>query len=101
MVGAEGKGKRAQFRTRTVIEFDHTSKILRNQKEVDEYLTKYGVPLSSNVKVEWCPAETDYIVAPVSGVYLHAQILALRLKFALTSFVRDLLRYFKVALHNW
>ena len=78
--------------------FDPTPKILCSQKEVDEYLARYGIRLPSNVKVEWRPAETDYKVAPKpGGVYLHPQILALGLKFSLTSFVRDLLRHFKVA----
>ena len=80
------------------MDFDHTLKILRSQKEVNEYLARYDIRLSLNVKVEWCPAETDYIVAPkISVVYLHPQILALGLKFPLTSFVRDLLRHFKVS----
>ena len=60
MAGTEGKGKRAQFCTRTTKDFDPMPKILRSQKEVDEYLARYGVRLPSNVKVEWCPAETDY-----------------------------------------
>ena len=34
------------------MDFDLTSKIFRSQKEVDEYLAKYGVYLLSNVKVE-------------------------------------------------
>jgi len=52
--------------------FDLMPKILRNQKEVDEYLARYSVQLSSNFKMEWCPAETDYAVAPkTGGIYLH------------------------------
>ena len=42
------------------MDFDLMPKIFRSQKEVDEYLARYGVRLPSNVKVEWCPAETDY-----------------------------------------
>ena len=42
--------------------------------------------------------EIDYAVAPkTSDVYLYPQILALGQKSPLTSFVRDLLRHFKVA----
>ena len=53
--------------------------------------------MSSNIKVEWGSAETDYTMAfKIGGVYLHTQILALRLKFPLTIFVRDLLHHFKV-----
>jgi len=42
MVGAERKRKRAQARTRTAMYFNSTSKIFRNQKEVEEYLARYG-----------------------------------------------------------
>jgi len=79
------------------MDFDPTPKILRSQKEVDEYLANYGVRLSSNGKAEWCPVKTDYTMAPKRGsIYLHPQILALGMKFLLTSFIRDLLHYFKV-----
>ena len=63
-------------------------KILRSQKEFDEYLVNYGVRLASIVKVEWYSAETDCRMAlKTDGVYLHPQILALGLKFLLMSFV--------------
>ena len=95
-VGAEGKRKRAQFRTRTTMDLDPTLKIL-SSKKVDEYLAKYGVRLSSNVNVKWCPVKTDYIVAPkrwcippLSDIGFEAEVL-------LKSFVHDLLRHFKIA----
>ena len=98
MASIEGKGKKVLFRTRTAIDFDPTLKILHSQKEVDEYLARYGVRLSLNVKVEWCPVETDYTVTPkTGGVYLYPHILDLGMKFPLMSFVRDLLCHFKVA----
>jgi len=64
MTGVKGKGKRGQHRTRTAMDFYLTPKILCNQKEVDGYLARYDVQLQSNIKVEWCPPDTDYIKAP-------------------------------------
>jgi len=43
MASAEGKGKKAQFCTRIAMNFDPTLKILYSQKEVNEYLVKYGI----------------------------------------------------------
>ena len=78
--------------------FDPTPKTLRSQKEMDEYLVRYDVRLPSNVKVEWCSSDTDYTEAPEAGcVCLHSQVLALGLKFPLTDFVCDLLRYYHMA----
>jgi len=37
------------------MDFDPAPKILRNKKEMDEYLERYNARLSLNVKVEWCP----------------------------------------------
>jgi len=98
MAGIERKEKRGQYRTRTAMDFDLTPKIFRNQKEVDGYLARYGIQLPSNIKVEWCPLDTDYTEAPkTGGVYLHSQILALGLKFSLMDFVRDLLHHYRMA----
>jgi len=66
MAGVEGKGKRGQRRTRTTIDFDSTLKALRSQKEVDEYLVRYGIRLPSNIKVEWCLYYTKGVL------YLHS-----------------------------
>jgi len=67
-------------------------------KEVDKYLASYGVRLSSKIEVEWCSPETDVTVSPSAcGVYFHFQILALGMKFSITSFVRDVLAHFKVS----
>ena len=72
MAGVEGKEKRSRHRTRTTMDFDSMLKILSSQKGVDEYLVRYGVWLPSNVKVEWCPSNTDYTETPkTGGVYLH------------------------------
>jgi len=46
------------------MDFNLKTSILHSQKEVDAYLAKYGIRLLSNVQVEWCPAETDFTVAP-------------------------------------
>jgi len=76
MAGTEGKGKRV-FCTRATMDFDPTPKILHSQKEVDEYLERYDVQLPSNVKVEWWPADTDYIASPkVGGVNLRVDDLS-------------------------
>ena len=55
MARVEGRRKRTQHRTKTVMDFDLTPKALRDQKEVEAYMMKYDVQLPSNVKVEWCP----------------------------------------------
>ena len=80
------------------MDFDPTLKTLRSE-EVEAYLMKCGVHLPSNIKVEWCPLDTEYIKAPKAwwSVYFHPQVLALWLTFPITSFVRDILRYYHVA----
>ena len=84
----EGKRKRPQHRIRTTIGFDPTPKALHSQKEVEAYPTKYGIRLPSNVKVEWCPLNTELANAPEGGgVYLYPQVLALGLTFPVTSFM--------------
>ena len=40
------KGKRSSHRTRVGMGFDSKTTTLHNQKEIDEYLAKYGVELS-------------------------------------------------------
>ena len=78
MARVEGRRKRTQHRTKTVMDFDPTPKALRDQKEVEAYMMKYDVQLPSNVKVEWCPSDTEYKKAPeAESVYLHPQVLAL------------------------
>ena len=48
--------------------------------------------------VEWCPLKTDVTVAPPhDGVFIHPQILALGMKLPLTTFVHNVLSYFRVA----
>jgi len=77
--------------------FDPKLKVLCSRKEVDEYLARDGVRLPSNVKVEWCPSDTDYTEAlEAGGVYLYPQVLALGLKFHLTDFIRDFLRRYRM-----
>jgi len=54
------------------MDFDPTPKALRNQEEVEAYLMKYGIRLPSNVKVKWCPPDTEYKKAiEARSVYLH------------------------------
>ena len=48
----EEKGKRSSHRTRIGRDFDPKSTMLHNQKDIDEYLVKYGVELSPGIKVE-------------------------------------------------
>jgi len=56
---------------REAMDFDPKTSVLRSE-EVDAYLAKYSVRLPSNTQVEWCPADTDFTVAPsVGGLYLH------------------------------
>ena len=43
--------------------------IPRRRKEVNAYLAKYGVCLPSNVQVEWCFADTDFMVVPLHAAY--------------------------------
>ena len=50
------------------MDFDPTPKTLRSQEEIEAYMTKYGVCLSSNVKLEWCPPDTKYTKASKAGV---------------------------------
>jgi len=77
MIGVEEKGQRVQCRTKTTMDFNPTPKILCNQKEVDEYLEQYGIRLPSNIKVEWCTPDINYIeTSKAGGLYLHPQILA-------------------------
>ena len=45
------------------MDIDPKTSVLCSQKEVDAYLVKCDVRLSSNVQVE-CPANTDFTVAP-------------------------------------
>ena len=56
-VAAEEKGKRAALRTREAMDFDPKSRVLRGQKEVDEYLASYDVRLPFKIEVEWCTPE--------------------------------------------
>jgi len=49
---------------REAMDFDPKTWVLHSQKEVDAYLAKYGVRLPSNVQVESCPADTDFMMAP-------------------------------------
>jgi len=67
MTGVERKEKRGQHRTRTTMDFESTTRILQSQKEVDKYLAWYDVCLPSNIKVVWCPLDTDYTEAPDAG----------------------------------
>ena len=84
----EEKGRRAALRTREAMDFDPKPRVLRGQKEVDEYLTMYDVYLPYKIKVEWCSPEADVTVPPpTSGMYFHPQILALGVKFPMTPFV--------------
>ena len=77
--------------------FDPMPRVLRGQKEVNEYLASHGVRLPSKIEVEWCSPETDITISPPTGyVYFHPQILALGVKLHLTPFARDVLAHFKV-----
>jgi len=79
------------------MDFDPTPKTLYSE-EVEAYVMKCGVHLPSNVKVEWCPPDIEYIKAPKAwSVYFHPQVLALGLTFPISSFVHDILRYYRVA----
>jgi len=72
MARVKGRRKRSQHRTKTGMDFDPILKAIHNQKEVEDYLVKYGVHLPSNVKVEWCPPNTNYTKSSrIGGVYLH------------------------------
>jgi len=51
----EKKGKRSQFCTRVDMNFNPNTTELHKQEEVDEYLAKYGIRLSPEIKVEFCP----------------------------------------------
>ena len=69
-------GKRAALRTKEAMDFDLKLRVLRGQKEVDEYLAMYDVHFPSKIEVEWCLPETDVIVSPpTDGVYFHPQVL--------------------------
>ena len=77
--------------------FDLKLRVLRGQKEVDEYLATYDVLLPSKIEVEWCSLDIDVTVSPsVSSVYFDPQILALGVKLPMTPFVQDVLARFKV-----
>ena len=98
MVGVEGGRKRSKHHTRIAMDFDPAIRTLHNQVDVEKYLLKYGVCLPSNVRVDWCPSDTNYTKAPrAGGMYLHPQVLALELSFPMTGFIRDILRYYQVA----
>jgi len=82
MAGVEGGRKRSKHHTRIAMDFDLTTTTLHNQAEVEKYLLKYGVRLPSNVRVNWCPSDTDYTKAmKAGGMYLHPQVQALGLLF--------------------
>ena len=67
-----------------------------HEEEVDEHLTKYGVRLSPEIKVEFCPQGTEFSLPPLNdGVYMHPQILALGLKMPLTKFFRSILPHYR------
>ena len=51
----EEKGKRSQFRTWAGMDFDPRITKLQSQTNVDEYLARYGVRLSPEIKVELSP----------------------------------------------
>ena len=92
----EESGKMTTLRTREAINFDPKPRVLRGQKEVEEYLMTY-VCLPLKIRVQWCSPEIDVIVPPPAGdVYFHPQILALRVKLSMTPFVRDALAHCKV-----
>ena len=78
--------------------FDPKATKLHNQEEVDEYLAKYGIHLSPGIEVEFCSQGTDFALPPPNGgVYMHSQILELRLKLSLTKFARGILSHYRVA----
>jgi len=58
----EEKRKRVALRTREAMDFDPKPRVLRGQKEVDEYLESYGIRQPSKIEVKWCSPETDVIV---------------------------------------
>ena len=96
---AEEKEKRSQFRTRIGVDFDPRTTKLHSQEEVDEYLAKYDICLSSEIKVEFCPYGADVALAlPNGGVYMHPQVLALGLRLLLMKFVRSVLGFYRVSL---
>ena len=89
------KTGRSRFRTREAIDFNPSSTILYSQ-EVIEYLEKYRGSLPSGI-VEWCLPETNVRIHPLEGgVYFHPKVLALRVHFSLTDFIRQMLAYYNV-----
>jgi len=81
------------------MDFDPRTTKLHSQKDVGEYLAKYGVRLSPGIEVEFCPEGSNFTLPPPNGgVYMHPQILGLRLRLSLPSFVRDVLAHYRVAL---
>ena len=69
---AEDKGKRSHFRTRVGMDFDPRTTKLHSQKDMGEYLAKYGVRLSPGIEFEFCPKGTDFTLHPPNNdVYRH------------------------------
>ena len=94
----EEKEKRSQFRTRVGMNFDPRTTKLHSQKDVREYLAKYGVCLSPEIEMEFFSEGTDFTLpSPNDDVYMHPQIMALGLKLPLTPFVRGVLAHYRVA----
>ena len=95
---AEKKGKKAFHRTTITMDFDPKTSRLRNQEEVDKYLAKYDFCLNPGIKVEFCLHGVDVSQAsPNDGVYMHPQVLTLRLRLSITKFVCSVLPFYRVA----
>ena len=56
-------------------EVDPRTTKLHSQKDVGECLAKYGVRLSPEIEVKFCPEGTDFTLPPPNGdIYMHPRV---------------------------
>jgi len=80
------------------IDFDPRPVALRNDAELVSYLNKYQHRRGAGIGIHLCHGEVTYSdAAPEGGVYFTPMVLAMGVHLPLSSFVREMLCYYKVA----